>query len=51
MFALTAAEINFILSDAKAAGVVTDSVSIEKIRGAVQGLAHIKWIAVLEGTQ
>lgn len=49
MFALTAAEINFILSDTKAVGVVTDTVNIEKIRGTVQGLAHIKWIAVLEG--
>jgi long-chain acyl-CoA synthetase len=49
MFALTATEINFILSDTKAVGVVTDTNSIKKIREAVQGLEHVKWIAVLEG--
>ncbi len=49
MFALTAPELNFILSDAKAIGVVTDTFSLEKIRDAVKGLDHIKWIAVLDG--
>ncbi len=49
MFALTAPELRFILLDTKAVGVVTDTFSLEKIREAVEGLDHIKWIAVLDG--
>jgi len=49
MFALTAPELRFILSDTKAVGVVTDTFGLEKIRDAVKGLEHIKWVAVLDG--
>ncbi len=49
MFALTAAEIRFILSDSKAVGIITDQFSIDRVREATQGLKHLKWIAVLDG--
>ncbi|MBW1642404.1 MAG: AMP-binding protein [Deltaproteobacteria bacterium] len=49
MFLLTAPEVRYILMDSKAEGIVTDPLSVDKIREAVQGLDHIKWIIVLEG--
>ena len=49
MFALTAPELRFILSDTKAVGVVTDTLGLDKTRDAVKGLEHIKWVAVLDG--
>ncbi|MCP4753492.1 MAG: AMP-binding protein, partial [Proteobacteria bacterium] len=49
MFLLTAPEIRYILADSKAEGVVTDVLNLSKIREAVQGLEHIKWILVLGG--
>ena len=49
MFLLTAPEIRYILTDSRAEGIVTDVLNLEKIREAVQGLDHIKWILVLGG--
>ncbi|MCP4755760.1 MAG: AMP-binding protein [Proteobacteria bacterium] len=50
MFTLTTPELNYIFSDCQAQGIITDAFSIERVREAVQGLEHIKWIAVLGGS-
>jgi long-chain acyl-CoA synthetase len=49
MFLLSAPEIRYILTDSRAEGVVTDPLNLEKIREAVRGLDHIRWIIVLGG--
>ena len=49
MFALSAPEIRYILSDSGAEGVVTDTMCLDRIREAARGLDHIKWIVVLGG--
>ncbi len=49
MFLLTAPEVKYILMDSMAEGVVTDPLSLEKIREAAQGLDHLKWIIILGG--
>ncbi len=49
MFALTAHELNYIFSDSKTKGIVTDLFSIDKIREAIKDLDNIEWIAVLGG--
>ncbi len=50
MFLLTAPEVRYILQDSRAEGVITDLLSLDKIREAAQGLDHLKWIVVLGGT-
>ena len=49
MFLLTAQEIRYILMDSRAEGIITDLLNLGKIREAVQGLDHIKWVIVLGG--
>ena len=49
MFLLTAQEIRYILIDSRAEGIITDSLNLEKVREAIQGLDHVKWVIVLGG--
>jgi len=49
MFQLTPAELNYIIGHTEAQGVVTDATLVGKVREAVKGLPHVKWIAVLGG--
>jgi len=49
MFILSAPELRFIVSDSRAEGVVTDTHNLEKVRQAVAGLDHVRWIAVVGG--
>jgi long-chain acyl-CoA synthetase len=49
MFMLTAPELRFVLEDTRATGVVTDTFNLPKVLQAVEGLDHIRWIAVREG--
>jgi len=49
MFMWTAPEVRHVVSDSRAQGVVTDLMNIDKIREAVEGLDHVKWIAVMDG--
>ncbi len=49
MFMWTAPEVRHVLSDSMAQGVVTDFMNIDKVREAVEGLDHVKWIAVMDG--
>lgn len=49
MFQLTAPELRYVLEDTKASGVFTDAMLLPKVREAVKGLDHVKWIAVLGG--
>ncbi len=49
MFMLTDRELRFILSDARAKGVITDTANAEKVKRAAEGLSHVQWIAVLGG--
>jgi long-chain acyl-CoA synthetase len=49
MFMLTAPELRFVIEDTRAQGVVTDTFNLPKVLQAVEGLDHIKWIAVREG--
>jgi long-chain acyl-CoA synthetase len=51
MFQLTAPELNYVLADTKAVGVFTDTQLLPKVREAVAGLSHIRWIAVLGGQE
>ena len=50
MFMLTAPELRFVLEDTRAKGVVTDMANLPKVLEAAQGLAHIEWVLVNEGT-
>lgn len=49
MFMLAEPELRYILADSRAKGVITDTMNVEKVRKAVQGLDHVEWIAVLGG--
>ncbi|HVS65188.1 MAG TPA: AMP-binding protein [Thermoanaerobaculia bacterium] len=49
MFQVAVPELRFILEDTRACGVITDLHDLEKVRRAVDGLAHVEWIAVLGG--
>jgi long-chain acyl-CoA synthetase len=49
MFMLAAPELRYILMDSNAEGVVTDQLNIEKVKEAIKGLSHIRWIVVLDG--
>ncbi len=49
MFMMSAAELRYVLSDSKARGVITDEANVSKVREAVQGLDHIRWMVVLGG--
>ena len=42
-------EIRYIVSDTRAQGVVTDSAGLPKVREAVRGLSHVRWIVVRGG--
>jgi len=47
---LSPSELRYIFDHTEAIGIVTDSEVLDKVREAVAGLAHIKWIAVRGGT-
>ncbi|MBW2093241.1 MAG: AMP-binding protein, partial [Deltaproteobacteria bacterium] len=49
MFMMAANELRYVLSDSKAQGVITDEMNVSKVREAVQGLDHIRWIVVRGG--
>ncbi len=49
MFQLTPTELTYIIGHTEAQGVVTDATLVGKVREAVNGLSHVKWIAVLGG--
>jgi long-chain acyl-CoA synthetase len=49
MFQLTPAELNYIIGHTESHGVVTDVTLAPKVREAVKGLPHVKWLAVLGG--
>jgi len=49
MFQLSAAELRYIVADTEARAVVTDVDQLPKVREAVQGLSHVRWILVREG--
>jgi long-chain acyl-CoA synthetase len=49
MFQFLAPQINFVLSDSGAKGIVTDEACLDRIREAVQGLDHVRWILVRGG--
>jgi long-chain acyl-CoA synthetase len=51
MFILTAPELRYILSDCGASAVVTDHHNIDKVRLAVDGLEHVRLIAVVGGEE
>jgi len=44
MFQLTAAELRYVLADTAARVVVSDAESVQKVREAVAGLDHVRWI-------
>ena len=46
---LAVPEIRYIVSDTGARGVVTDTVGLPKVREAVHGLTHVRWIVVRGG--
>ncbi|MEW6440453.1 MAG: AMP-binding protein [bacterium] len=50
MFLLAAPELHYILSDTEAVGVITDELSLPKVREAVRGLGHVRWIVVRGGS-
>lgn len=47
---LSPGELRYIFHHTEAIGIVTDQEVVEKVRQAVEGLTHIKWIAVRGGT-
>jgi long-chain acyl-CoA synthetase len=49
MFILSAPELRYIVSDCRAEGIVTDTHNLDKVRIAVDGLDHVRWIAVVGG--
>lgn len=49
MFQLTPPELRYIFSHTEAKCIITDSMLVDKVREAVEGLDHIEWIAVREG--
>lgn len=49
MFQLAVPELRYVLQDTGATGVFTDASLLPKVREAVAGLDHIKWIVVLGG--
>ncbi len=49
MFTLKEPEVHYILKDSRSIGVVTDSFNIEKIRTAIKGLDHIRFIVSIDG--
>ena len=49
MFQLTAAELRYIFSHTESMGIVTDAMLVEKVREAVEGLEHVRWIVVSGG--
>jgi long-chain acyl-CoA synthetase len=49
MFQLAAPELRYVLEDTRAQGVVTDEAGLPKVREAVQGLDHVRWIVVRGG--
>ncbi len=49
MYQLTTNELRYILSDTKAEGLITDTTVLFKVREAVKGLDHLKWIAIRGG--
>jgi long-chain acyl-CoA synthetase len=51
MFVLTAAELRYVVSDCRAEAIITDTHNLEKVRIAVDGLDHVRWIAVVGGEE
>lgn len=49
MFQLTVPQLRYIFSRTEASCIVTDTMLLDKVREAVEGLDHIEWIAVREG--
>ena len=49
MFQLTPAELRYIYSHTETEAIVTDATLVDKVREAVAGLDHVKWIAVAGG--
>ena len=49
MFQLTAAELRYIFAHTESIGVITDAMLVEKVREAVEGLDHIRWLIVSGG--
>ncbi len=49
MFMLGEEELRYVLSDARAVGVITDAANVEKVRRASKDLSHVRWITVLGG--
>jgi long-chain acyl-CoA synthetase len=49
MFQSLASQIEFVLSDSGAKGIVTDEACLYKVREAVQGLDSVRWILVRGG--
>lgn len=49
MFALTPTELRFIFSHCETSCVITDAMLVDKVREAVEGLDHVRWIAVRGG--
>ncbi len=49
MFMLGEEELRYVLSDARAVGVITDAANAEKVRRASKDLPHVRWITVLGG--
>jgi len=48
MFMLAVPELRYVLMDTKATCIFTDAFSLEKVREAAAGLAHVKWIVVVD---
>ena len=46
---LAVPEIRYIVSDTAAEGVITDAAGLPKIREAIQGLGHVRWVVVRGG--
>jgi long-chain acyl-CoA synthetase len=49
MFQLTPTELRYIYSHTETQCIVTDTTLVDKVRKAVQGLDHVKWIAIANG--
>jgi long-chain acyl-CoA synthetase len=49
MCQLTPAELRYILADTQSEGIITDTTVLFKVREAINGLDHIKWIAIRGG--
>ena len=49
MFTHTAAELRYVVEDTGAQGIVTDTSQLSKVKEAIQGVDHVKWIAVRQG--